>query len=107
MFLSHQAIDIVQKNYGGKYTPVFKTDHSPIHSGFASDALNANRMNVNPGGSQPKMRPGWFLRNGQKVIQQMIFEEGPLEGVPKGLKQVVKERYGEHFIRGIFGIYSK
>ena len=57
-------------------------------------------MNVNPGGKQPKMRPGWFVRNGLRFKQHMVFEGGPYEGQPKGLRQVCKERFGAEAITG-------
>jgi len=30
-------------------------------------------MNINPGGKQAQMHDGWYLRNGEKVIQAMNF----------------------------------
>ena len=95
-----KASDIIAVNYNGKYTPVFLTDHSPIHSGYAEDALVAKLMNVNPGGKQPKMRPGWFIKNGLRFKQYMVFEGGPLEGQAKGLKQVCIERFGLEAVQG-------
>lgn len=61
---------------------------------MAVDALIAIRMNLGPGGTQPKMRDGWYIdENGEKHIQSMIFPDNhQLEGQPKGLKQVLKER---------------
>ena len=32
--------------------------------------------------------------------QSLVFEEGPMAGQAKGLKQVLEERYGEDFVRG-------
>ena len=31
----------------------------------------------------------------------MVWEDGPLKGLPKGLKQVALERFGEARIRGL------
>lgn len=61
---------------------------------MAADALIATRMNLSPGGAQPKMRDGWYIdENGQKRVQSMIFpEDHKLKGKPKGIKQVLKER---------------
>jgi len=53
-----------------------------------SDALIAAHMNLNPGGSQPSLRDGWFMKNGGKVVQKMQSEQG----VPKGIMAVLKER---------------
>ena len=62
-------------------TPLY---HSSCHRAFADDALNAKRMNVKPGGAQPCMRDTvWAGR-----VQKMVFENG----VPKGMKQILKER---------------
>ena len=55
---------------------VFKFDHSSNHKAMAEDALNAKKMGVNSGGSQPKMRPGSW----QGVEQKMVDEDG----IPKG-----------------------
>jgi hypothetical protein len=61
---------------------------------MAVDALIAMRMNMNPGGKQPKMRDGWYInRNNEKIVQSMTFPDNhPLKGQPKGIKQVLKER---------------
>ena len=64
-------------------------------SGYAEDALSASHMNVKPGGKQPKMRAGWFKKGCVRFIQHMVFE-----GLPKGLKQVCLERFGEDMIKG-------
>ena len=57
-------------------------------------------MNVNPGGKQSVMRPGWFVRNGVRFRQHMVFEGGQYEGLPKGLRQVCLERFGAEAITG-------
>ncbi|KAF4669153.1 hypothetical protein FOL47_002680 [Perkinsus chesapeaki] len=58
--------------------------------------LFAKAINVKPGGKQPKMRPGWFMKDGKRVEQEMIFPAThpcyPNE--PKGLRKVVMERFG-------------
>ena len=59
-------------------------DHSSGHTAFADDALNVNKMNVRPGGAQPKMRDTiWRGR-----VQKMVLRDG----TPKGMKQVLIER---------------
>ena len=50
----------------------------------ANDALNADAMNVNPGGKQPVMRP--TFHNGE--VQEMNLPNG----TPKGMKIVLEER---------------
>ena len=51
-------------------------------------------MNVKPGGKQARMRNGWFIKNGQKVSQTMIFApthpQYPNE--PKGISFTLMER---------------
>ena len=60
-------------------------DQSSGHNGFAPDALVASRMNVNPGGKQPKMHDT-VKPNGE--LQRMV----DASGVPKGLRRVLEER---------------
>ncbi|CAB4394951.1 unnamed protein product [Rhizophagus irregularis] len=71
---------------------IFAFDNSTSHGAFAPDALVASRMNVNPGGKQPKMRNTIF--NGQ--VQSMNFTDNywdpALWGKLKGMKQVIEER---------------
>ena len=64
------------------------------------DGLNAAAMNVNPGGKQPLMRPGWFRRGPLKIKQHMVFLEGPNMGLAKGLRVVCQERFGENAVNG-------
>ena len=64
------------------------------------DALNAKKMNVNPGGKQPLMRPGWFRKGPLKIVQHMVFSSGPNKGLAKGLREVCRERFGEKLIAG-------
>ena len=54
------------------------------HTAYAEDSLNANRMNVNPGGSQPKMRDTTWPGSVQKMVDS--------KGTPKGMRQVLVER---------------
>eukprot|EP00733_Pompholyxophrys_punicea_P001221 Pompholyxophrys_punicea_v1_NODE_557_length_1654_cov_6.640195.p1 type:complete len:230 gc:universal NODE_557_length_1654_cov_6.640195:366-1055(+) len=57
---------------------LFVFDNSSGHLAYAPDALVAERMNVNPGGQQPKMRAtmwkGMPQEIGQKGLRQVIFE---------------------------------
>ncbi|KAF4692027.1 hypothetical protein FOZ60_014352 [Perkinsus olseni] len=86
----------------GKLGCVFLTDRSPIHCKYPEDGLNAKAMNVKPGGKQPRMRPGWYERDGQRVVQDMVFpaDHPRYAGLPKGLRQVVIERFGEAAVVG-------
>ena len=71
---------------------MFAFDNSSNHAAFAADALVAQKMNLNPGGKQPKMRPGIY----NDIPQPMVFPDShpdeQLRGQPKGLKTVLDER---------------
>ncbi|EER03147.1 hypothetical protein Pmar_PMAR018403 [Perkinsus marinus ATCC 50983] len=86
----------------GKLGCVFLTDRSPIHCKYPEDGLNAKAMNVKPGGKQPRMRAGWYERDGRRVVQEMVFpvNHPRYAGLPKGLRQVVLERFGEAAVVG-------
>ena len=58
--------------------------HSSCHAAMADDALDANKMNVNPGGKQRKMRDTTW----QGKDQKMCF----VLGILKGMRQVLQER---------------
>lgn len=54
-------------------------------------------MNKGPGGKQSVMRPTTFIDiNGQRIKQEMVFEEdypiSDMRGKPKGIKKVLEER---------------
>ncbi|CAB4474979.1 unnamed protein product [Rhizophagus irregularis] len=73
---------------------VFAFDNSSNHAIFAKDALVSKRMNLNPGGLQPKMRDTYW--GSDNKLQSMVFPDDypheKLRGQPKGLKQILKER---------------
>ena len=94
--LVHKAIPIFEVLHPG-CTGVFCFDQSTNHNAMAEDALIVTRMNLSPGGAQPKMRNGWYIDEfGEKHVQSMIFpDDYPVEqlrGKPKGIKQVLVER---------------
>ena len=41
---------------------IWRFDHSSNHTAMADDALNANRMNIGPGGAQAKMRASQVVK---------------------------------------------
>ena len=45
-------------------------DHSSGHTAYASDALNASKMNVIPGGAQPKMRNTISPSGGSRIYER-------------------------------------
>ncbi|KAJ3831483.1 hypothetical protein F5878DRAFT_654823 [Lentinula raphanica] len=80
--------------HGPGHTAVILVDNSQGHASYASDALRASAMNLKPGGKQPRMHPGWYIRDGIKVVQSMVF---PLDhhthpNQPKGMKAILQER---------------
>ena len=81
-----KAVAIAKIKYpmeeGWKVVWVF--DQSSCHKAMAADALDVAKMNVNPGGKQSKMRDTVWAGKPQKLCFNL--------GVPKGMKQVLKER---------------
>ncbi|CAG8653158.1 9157_t:CDS:1, partial [Paraglomus occultum] len=65
---------------------LFAFDNSSNHAAYRSDALVASRMNLKPGGKQPKMRDTVF--GPDNCHQSMVNEKNE----PKGMKQVLIER---------------
>ena len=61
-----------------------QSDQSSGHVAYTVDALNVNGMNVNPGGSLPKMRDTLWDGRVQKMVDS--------KGTPKGMRQVLRER---------------
>ena len=51
---------------------------------MADEALNADKMNVGPGGKQPKMRDTVWGGQTQKMVDH--------NGTPKGMRTVLQER---------------
>jgi len=82
-----EAITAFQSIHPGSQG-LFMFDQSSNHAALAEDALRASTMNSGSGGKQPKMRAGWFMKDGQKIVQQMQDETG----IPKGAKAVLIER---------------
>ena len=75
MQVMHLAINLFEYTHHG-CEGVFVFDNSSCHGLYADNSLVARRLNANPGGQQPKMREGWFLRDGNRGRQSMVFEEG-------------------------------
>ena len=51
-------------------------------------------MNLRPGGKQARMRDGWYMVDGQKITQPMIFppDHPDFPNQPKGMKEILVER---------------
>jgi len=65
---------------------LFLFDNATSHSAFATDALQAKKMSLRPGGAQSKLRSGINPVTG--LVQRMVDEQGE----PKRLKCVLEER---------------
>ena len=79
------SITIAELKYPKEtHSLIFLFDQSSGHKAFANDALNVNRMNVNPGGAQPRLRD--TIWNGRS--QRMVLSDG----TTKGMRQVLNER---------------
>lgn len=59
-------------------------DHSSCHGAMPEDALDASKMNVNPGGRQWVMWNGWWGGKPQK--------RNTPRGIPKGMQIVLEEQ---------------
>ncbi len=81
----NKCITIFENKYANTtVTALFIFDNAPSHMKKANDALNADAMNVNPGGKQPAMRQTVYNGN----IQEMTLPNG----TAKGMKMVLEER---------------
>jgi len=85
------AIPIFEAKYPNS-VGVFAFDNSTNHGAMAKDALNINKMNVNPGGKQAVMRSTFFGSN--HTFQSMVFSTNhpTFPNQPKGMKQILIER---------------
>jgi hypothetical protein len=68
-------------------------DHLQGHAAYAVDALLATWMNANPGGKQAHLCNGWFMCDGCKVTQPMVYpcNHAEFSNQPKGMKAVLQE----------------
>ena len=80
-----KAITIANVKYPPSlFNKVWLFDQSSGHCAFKEDSLNVRRMNVNPGGAQPRLRD--TVWDGQP--QRMVLPDGR----QKGMKLVLQER---------------
>ena len=92
--LQEKIIPAFEKVHGPGYQALIMVDNSQGHSAYAEDALVITHMNVKPGGKQARMHDGWFIHNGQKVFQSMVYPANNPEfpNQPKRIKAVLAER---------------
>ena len=91
--LKEKIIPTFERLHGAGHQALFLIDNSQGHAAYAEDALLVSRMNVNPGGKQAKLRDGWFMEDGVKVVQAMVFsmDHPDYPNEPKGIKFVLSE----------------
>ena len=56
------------------------TTAAACHAAMPDDALNVNKMNVNPGGKQQVMRDGWWDGKPQRMTYQPWHSKRPAGG---------------------------
>ena len=71
------------KSEGWKHVWIF--DHSSCHAAMADDSLDVNKMNVNPGGKQRKMRDGFW----EGKVQKMNFARDEIIQILQHLQQYI------------------
>lgn len=86
-----KAVTIFKKEFPS-CTGLWLFDNSTNHGAFASDALVASKVRLNPSGKQPKMRNGYFGE--PKRTQPMCFppDSEYYPGEPKGARVILQER---------------
>ena len=92
--LREKIIPAFEKAHGPGYQALIMVDNSQGHSAYPDNALLVSKMNLNPGGKQARLRDGWFIRDGQKITQSMVFpaDHPSYPDTPKGMKVVLQER---------------
>jgi len=89
-----KIIPAFEHAHGPGYQALIMVDNSQGHSAYSADALLVTQMNVNPSGKQALMRDGWFIHNGLKITQPMVYpaDHPTNPNVTKGIKAVLMER---------------
>ena len=92
--LKEKIIPAFEAAHGPSYQALIMVNNSQGHSAYSVDALLTSRMNLRPGGKQAKHRDGWYLRNGNRVMQSMNFPPNhpDFPDMPKGMKQILMEQ---------------
>ena len=93
--MSEKIIPAFEAAHGAGYHALFLIDNSQGHSAYAEDALRvSNHMNIKPGGKQAHMWKGWFICDGIRIKQNMVYppDHPYFPDQPKGIKAVLTER---------------
>lgn len=91
--IKERIIPAFEEALGPGYQALIIVDNSQGHSTYTKDALVATHMNVNPSGKQPKMHDTWFIQDGQKITQTMVYPPSHPQypNMPKGIRAVLTE----------------
>jgi hypothetical protein len=91
--LKEKIILAFERTHGTGYQALFIIYNSQGHLVYPEDALVILWMNIKPSGKQAQMHDGWYIHNGQKIIQPMIYlTNHPMyPNQPKGIKVVIIE----------------
>ncbi|KAI0372083.1 hypothetical protein BV20DRAFT_1034932 [Pilatotrama ljubarskyi] len=87
--LKEKIIPAFEAAHGPGFQALIMVDNSQGHSAYSEDALLTSRMNLRPGGKQARMRDGWYMWDGVRIMQPMVFppDHPKYPDAPKGMKQ--------------------
>ena len=71
--LKERIIPAFEEALGPGYQALIIVNNSQGHSTYGKDALVATYTNINPGGNQPWMHDTWFIQDGEKITQTMVY----------------------------------
>ena len=91
--LKEKLIPAFEVAHGPGYQALFLIDNSQGHSAYGKNALLVSWMNICPGGKQAHLHNSWFICDGEKVIQPMVYspDNNQNPNMPKGIKAVFSE----------------
>ncbi|KAI0351078.1 hypothetical protein OH77DRAFT_1411771, partial [Trametes cingulata] len=98
--LKEKIIPAFEAAHGPGFQALIMVDNSQGHSAYSEDALLASRMNLRPGGKQARMWDGWYMWDGVRIVQTMVFppDHPKYPDAPKGMKQrFLRENCGYTF----------
>ena len=91
--LKEKIIPAFEATHGADYEASFFIDNSQGHSEYGEDALLISCMNIKPGGKQASMCNGWYICDGVKILQSMVYpsDHPNFPDAPKGVKAILTE----------------
>jgi hypothetical protein len=94
MQLKEKIIPAFEAAHGAGYQALFLIDNSQGHSTYGEYALLISCINIEPGGKQAHIRNGWYICDGVRISQPMIYRSNHPDhpDTPKGVKAVLVER---------------